>query len=103
MRAKTSLILPFVLLLSACGQDGNDPVARGMRVYLTECTACHNSDSAKAGPVGPPVKGSSLKLLEARSLRTGHPPGYTPKRNTSLMSPQPKVATKISDLAAFLR
>ncbi len=102
MRAKPYLILPFVLLLGAYDQDGNDPVARGMRVYLMECTACHNSDPAKAGPLGPAVKGSSLKLLEARS-RAGHPPGYTPKRNTSLMPPQPKVATKISDLAAFLR
>ncbi len=103
MRAKPYLILPFVLLLGACGQDGNDPVARGMRVYLTECTACHNSDPAKDGLVGPAVKGSSLKLLEARSLHAGHPPGYTPKRNTSIMPPQSKVATKISDLAAFLR
>ena len=103
MRAKTSLILPFVLLLGACAQDGNDPVARGKQVYLTECIACHNSDPAKDGPVGPAVKGSSLALLEAKILRAGYPPGYTPKRNTSLMPPQPKVAPKIFDLAAFLR
>ncbi len=103
MRAKPYLILPFVLLLGACGQDGDDPVARGKQVYLTECTACHNSDPSKDGPVGPAVKGSSLELLEARILRAGYPPGYTPKRNTSLMPPPPNVATKISDLAAFLR
>ncbi len=103
MRAKTTLILPLVLLLAACAQDGNDPVARGKQVYLTECIACHNSDPAKDGPVGPAIKGSSLKLIEARILRAGYPPGYTPKRNTALMPPLPKVATKISDLAAFLR
>ena len=99
MRAKPYLILPFVLLLGAWGQDGNDPVARGMRVYLMEYTACHNSNPAKDGPVGPAIKESSLELLEARTLRAG----YTPKRNTSLMPPQPKVAAKISDLATFLR
>ena len=103
MRAKAYWMLPFVLLLGACGQDGNDPVARGMRVHLMECTACHNSDPAKDGPVGPAIKESSLELLEARILRAGYPPGYTPKRDTSLKPPQPKFAAKISDLATFLR
>lgn len=103
MRAKTYLILPLVFLLAACGHDGDDPAARGEQVYLAECTACHNSNPAKDGPVGPAVKGSSLELLEARILRASYPPGYTPKRTTTLMPPQPKVASKIPDLAAFLR
>lgn len=96
-------ILPFALLLAACGQDGNDPAARGRQVYLAECTACHNSDPAKDGPLGPAVKGSSRELLEAKILRASYPPGYPPKRSTALMPPQPKVAPNIPDLAAFLR
>ncbi len=103
MRSTTYLMLPFVLLLCACAQEGNDPATRGKQVYLAECTACHNSDPAKAGPVGPAIKGSSRELLEARILRASYPPGYTPKRSTSLMPPQPKVAQKIPDLAVFLR
>ncbi len=103
MRIKPFLILPVVLGLGACAQDGNDPVARGKQVYLVECTACHNPDPAKDGPVGPAVKGSALELLQARILRASYPPGYRPKRNTALMPPLPKVAARISDLAAFLR
>jgi len=103
IRAKVYWMLSFVLLIGACAQDGNDPATRGKQVYLAECTACHNSDPAKDGPVGPAIKGSSRELLEARILRAGYPPGYTPKRPTSLMPPLPKVASKIPDLAAFLR
>ena len=103
MHTKSYLILPLVLLLGACGHDGDDPAARGEQVYLAECTACHNSDPAKDGPVGPAIKGSSQKLLEARILRASYPPGYTPKRTTAIMPPQPKFAAKISDLATFLR
>ncbi len=103
MRTKTYLIPPLVLLLGACGHDGDDAAARGKQVYLAECTACHNSDPTKDGPVGPAIKGSSQKLLEARILRASYPPGYTPKRTTAIMLPQPKVASKIPDLAAFLR
>lgn len=96
-------ILPFALLLAACGQGENDPAARGRQIYLAECTACHNSDPAKDGPLGPAVKGSSRELLEAKILRASYPPGYTPKRSTALMPPQPKVTPNIPDLAAFLR
>lgn len=103
MRLRLSLILPVILLLAACAQEGNDPATRGKQVYLAECIACHNSDPAKDGPIGPAVKGSSRELLEARVLRASYPPGYTPKRPTSLMPPQPKLAPKIPELAAFLR
>ena len=103
MRTKVYVILSLVLSLAACGHDADDPAARGKQVYLAECTACHNSDPAKDGPVGPAIKGSSQKLLEARILRASYPPGYTPKRPTSLMPPRPQIASKIPDLAAFLR
>ena len=96
-------MLAFVLLLCACAQEGNDPATRGKQIYLAECIACHNTDPTKAGPVGPAIKGSSRELLEARILRAGYPAGNTPKRNTSLMPPQPKFAAKISDQATFLR
>ncbi len=101
----------FLLLLSACTKDPNPPTKtarvadpeRGKRVYLAQCTACHNSDPTKDGPVGPAVKGSSQALLEAKILRASYPPGYTPKRKTSLMPPQKALESTIPDLAAFLR
>jgi mono/diheme cytochrome c family protein len=98
------LFVVTTLVLTGCGDQGTrNPVAeRGRQIYLAQCTACHNSDPAQAGPVGPPVKGSSRQLLEAKLLRGSYPPGYTPKRPTALMPPQPAVAPEIGALAEFL-
>jgi mono/diheme cytochrome c family protein len=99
------LVLVTTLVLAGCGDEATrNPVAeRGRQIYLAQCTACHNSDPAQAGPVGPPVKASSRALLEAKLLRGTYPPGYTPKRPTTLMPPQPAVAPEIGALAEFLR
>jgi len=93
------------LLLAACGRDPapDDAVARGRTVYLAQCTACHASDPALPGPVGPPLRGTSRELLEAKVVRGAYPPGYTPRRQTALMAPLPQLAASIDDLAAFLR
>ena len=102
MRSVRLGVVLCALLLGACGED-QSPLGRGKGVYMAQCTSCHNSDPSKVGPVGPAVKGASQELLEAKLLRGEYPPGYTPKRNTALMPPQPQVAPYISDLAAFLR
>jgi hypothetical protein len=52
--------------------------------------------------VGPPVKGASRALLEARLLHAGYPPGYTPKRSSAVMPAMPQLAASIPDLAAYL-
>ena len=103
MRWRAALIVLLAMMVGGCGQNGNEAAGRGKQVYLTECIACHNINPARDGTLGPAVKGSSQELLEARVLRAAYPPGYTPKRRTSLMLPQPKLAPKIPDLAAFLR
>ena len=103
MRPKPFSLPLIVLLLSGCGQNGDDAAGRGKQVFLTECIACHNPDPARDGVLGPAIKGASQELLEARVLRAAYPPGYTPKRPTALMPPIPKLAPKIPDLAAFLR
>jgi mono/diheme cytochrome c family protein len=104
MRATPLLFLPILMILSACAQDTADPgAARGKQVYLAECIMCHHSDPSKDGSLGPAVKGSSRELLEAKVLRATYPPGYTPKRTTSLMPAMPQHAPKIPDLAAYLR
>lgn len=102
MRSVRLGVLLCALFLSACAQD-QSPSGRGKHVYLAQCTSCHNSDPSKAGPVGPAVKGSSAELLEAKLVRGSYPPGYTPKRDTVIMPPQPQFAPNVSDLAAFLR
>ena len=92
------------LALSACSGEKLSPDAeRGRQIYLSSCTACHSADPAQPGPVGPEVKGSSAELLEAKLLRGTYPPGYKPKRPTSVMPPQPQVAGDIPALAAYLK
>jgi mono/diheme cytochrome c family protein len=109
------------LLLTACGQDdtpasrsasqSSTPAAsakvgdsaKGRRVWLAQCSVCHNSDPSKDGPVGPAVKGSSSELLKARVLRAAYPPGYKPKRDSKVMPARPDLAPSIPDLAAYLR
>lgn len=101
----------FLLLLNACEKDsgrstitaqGGD-LNRGRATYLSNCAACHNSsDPSRDGPIGPAIKGSSQDLIEARVLRAGYPPNYTPKRKTAVMPAQPYLKSAIPDLAAFL-
>jgi len=109
LRAGSFLAFALVLTLGGCGEDSKAPIAgnsdpnRGRQVYLAQCTTCHNPDPWKAGPLGPPVKGSSRELLEARLLRAAYPPGYKPKRETAIMQPMPHLAPAIADLTAFLK
>ncbi|MBI4608548.1 MAG: cytochrome c [Candidatus Rokubacteria bacterium] len=99
----------LALILAACAEDSTAPGPgsgdpnRGRQVYLTQCTACHNPDPSKPGSLAPPVKGSSPVLLEARLVRGMYPPGYKPKRESSVMQPMLHLAPAIPDLAAFLQ
>ena len=107
----TRLLAPALaaalLVLPACGPGGGkpdvgDPAVRGRRVYLANCTACHNADPSRPGSLGPAIKGSSRALLEARVVRAAYPPGYKPKMKSRLMPAMPHLARSIDDLAVFL-
>jgi mono/diheme cytochrome c family protein len=98
-----------LLLLGGCADESavstatNGDPDRGKQIYLAQCIACHNPDPSKEGPLAPPVKGASQELLEARVVRGTYPPGYTPRRETSLMQPMPQLAPAIPHLTAFLK
>ena len=95
-------LVPALALL-ACGGGGEETAAeRGRRAYVANCLACHHTDPALEGSLGPPVAGSSAELIEARVLRAEYPPGYAPKRDTGLMPAQPFLADQVADLAAYL-
>jgi mono/diheme cytochrome c family protein len=79
-----------------------DP-AKGRQVYVAQCTACHNADPARIGPVGPPVRGVAPEVLATKVLRGTYPPGYTPQRDSRVMPPRPDLAPAIPDLLAYLR
>ncbi len=94
----------LLLFAAACGepQELSEAAQRGRAVWVANCTACHASDPAKAGALGPDVAGSSRELLELRVVRGEYPPGYTPKRSTTAMVALPHLADSIDDLYAFL-
>jgi mono/diheme cytochrome c family protein len=92
--------------LVACSDPGaglSPEAERGRQIYVAQCTACHAMNPAQSGPLGPAVQGSSQALLEARLLRGGYPPGYTPKRDSRVMQPMPHLAESLPDLSAYLR
>lgn len=106
-----ALVVWSLLGLTSCGKDtdqsgaaNNDPdFERGRAIYVANCIACHNSDPAKDGSIGPALKGSSPELLEFRVLRTEYPPNYKPKRATKVMPTFPFLKSEIPYLVAYLR
>jgi mono/diheme cytochrome c family protein len=95
--------LALALAGAGCGGgSGDDPAARGRAVYLANCVACHHTNPKLAGPVGPPLAGSSRALIEAKVMRNEYPPGYTPQRSTRAMVPLPHLEADLDALAAYL-
>ena len=97
--------VPLVLGALACsqGETGEAALAqRGAQVYLNNCTACHARTPSEPGPVGPPIAGASLELLQAKVLRNEYPPGYTPQRDTKAMIPLAHLEPELPAIAAYL-
>ena len=104
MNAAPLALLALAVALGGCSDSGLSPAAeRGRQVYLAHCIACHNTDPTQPGSLGPPIKGSSRDLLEAKVVKGTYPPGYTPKRPTKVMVPIPAVAPDVAALAEYLR
>lgn len=105
MRASPLVALGLALAVGGCSESGLSPSAeRGRQVYLAYCIACHNTDPAQPGAVGPPLRGSSRALLEAKVRSGTYPPGYTPKRPTKVMVPLSAVTpADVGALADYLR
>ena len=97
----TVLALLFLGLLSGPLMAAGDP-AKGQEIFNAICQACHGPDPHVDGALGPAIAGSSRALLEARVLHAQYPPGYTPKRTTTMMPPFPQYKDNIDDIAAFL-
>jgi mono/diheme cytochrome c family protein len=105
MRTAALAALALALAVGGCSESGLSPSAeRGRQVYLAHCIACHNTDPAQPGAVGPPLRGSSRELLEAKVVNGTYPAGYTPKRPTKVMVPITAVTpADVGALADYLR
>lgn len=106
MLRRLGLPLALAAALACSGEETSDSQAalakRGEQVFLNNCTACHARDPHQPGPIGPPVAGASLALLEAKVLRNEYPAGYTPQRDTQAMIPLVHLAPELPALAAYL-
>ena len=98
--------LATALATLGCGGEADDPqaalVKRGKVVYESVCTSCHSRNPTQDGPLGPPLAGASLALLEAKVLRNEYPPGYVPKRDSKAMVPLPHVEPDLPAIEAYL-
>lgn len=111
IRQHTCLIAS-VLLVLACTKKSPEATqvstgpeafrAQGKQVYMANCIACHNSNPALDGAVGPAIQGSSADLIRTKVLRGEYPEGYSPKRKTKLMAPLPHLESSIEKLAVYL-
>ncbi|MBI1846827.1 MAG: cytochrome c [Candidatus Rokubacteria bacterium] len=72
-------------------------------MFQSQCISCHNMDPSKPGAIGPAVTGSSRELIEAKVVHGTYPPGYTPKRLSTVMPPQPQMAPDVQALADYLK
>ena len=105
MRPGWLILLALAAVACSQGESSDSQAAlakRGEQVFLSNCTACHAHDPSEPGPVGPPIAGASLALLEAKVLRNEYPPGYTPKRDTKAMVPLAHLEPELPALAAYL-
>jgi mono/diheme cytochrome c family protein len=124
MAMKIGLISALVLfagVLSSCkGGSQPDPlvvgkspeqaqlISRGRAVYLSNCSACHNSDPRKVGVLAPEIHDASMELLEARVLRAEYPKGYQSKmaqrgQTPGVMPAMPFLENDLPAIFAFLQ
>jgi mono/diheme cytochrome c family protein len=104
VRTFVALAAVALTVCVGCSQETLSPEAeRGRQVYQAQCIACHNTDPAQPGAIGPAVKGSSEELLRSKVLQGTYPSGYTPKRPTKVMQPMPQVSNDVPALATYLR
>ena len=76
---------------------------RGRQIYQNVCIACHASDPAQPGSLGPQLVGASRELIEAKVLRGEYPPGYTPLRPSQAMPRYEYLKDRLGDVAIYLQ
>ena len=89
------------MLLSLNLVNGN--ASSGQTRYQTVCIACHNTNPAEVGPIGPAIKGSSWELIFTKVTTGLYPLGYKPQRDTHIMPIFELTESDAKDLAEYLK
>lgn len=85
----------ILLLLISCGKPTSN---KGKTLYRAECISCHNANPGQPGVLGPDLIGSSFDLIKSKTQNGEYPPGYKPKRKTSMM---PKIPLQDDEIKAI--
>lgn len=75
----------------------------GKRIYIINCTRCHNVDPSKAGSVGPDITTTPLDAFTSKVSQGTYPSGYTPKRRSKNMPTFLELTNKIDVLYDYVR
>ena len=102
MKFLSVLIALAGLILYTNSASAAGDAAQGKVIYDSICMACHGPDPKADGPLGPAIHGSSRELVHARVIDAKYPPGYKPKRDTTMMMALPQYKDNIDDITAFL-
>lgn len=82
-------------------------LARGQKLYMANCIACHNRDPNKKGGVGPELVDAPLSVMTSKVMTgeypTSLPAGFVPKRKTHAMRKIPKLQKDIPVIHAWVQ
>lgn len=82
-------------------------IAKGKRLYLSNCIQCHNKDPNLKGSIGPEMIDAPLEVMTAKVMTGKYPEvlpaGFVPKRKTKAMRPIVKLKADIPDIHAYVQ
>ncbi|MGE3610419.1 MAG: cytochrome c [Bacteriovoracaceae bacterium] len=95
---------PLILCQIAFAQVS---LEKGKRLFLSNCTSCHNKDPNFKGSIGPELVDAPLDVMTAK-VTTGRypeklPAGFIPKRKTKLMRPFPHLKNDVPSIHAWIQ
>ncbi len=82
-------------------------LAKGKRLYLSNCIQCHNRDPNLKGSLGPEMVDAPLEVMTSKIMTGVYPqklpPGYVPKRKTKVMRKIPHLKNDIPAIYAWVQ
>lgn len=82
-------------------------IDQGKKAYLSNCISCHNKDPNLKGSLGPEVTNVPIEVFKHKIL-TGRypiplPSGFSPRRNSKVMRPIPRVEKDIEAIHEWIK
>lgn len=75
----------------------------GKRLYVSNCTRCHNANPTKPGAIGPELVTTPREVFATKVPTGKYPSGYSPKRRTKIMPKFPGLTNKTDLIYNYIR